>query len=122
MKKLLVILLLWGAILLFMIVAPIAVLFWMFTNISNYYSYTFNICIGIDQLGNIVASSLFNFILIKKTGHKFGNVNETISSVLGKNKEANTLLFTGLLIYKTLDYIQKNHCENSIETIINIPN
>lgn len=122
MRKLLVILLLWSAILVFLIIAPIGVIFMICTNIKSYYTYSFDACIGIDKLGNSISSDLFNFFLIKKDGHKFGNVDETISSVVGKNKESNTLLLPGYLLYKFLDTIQKNHCEASIEVDIVIPN
>ena len=43
-----------------------------------------------------------------------GNVNETISSVLGKNQRFGHLTKFGKVICKILDTIDKNHCEKSI--------
>lgn len=101
--------------------------------------YSMSIAISIDQLGNVVMSDLFNDILIKdvpvrtwKTDlneyvirgkirkHKFGNVDETISSVLGRNKLQTTLRVPGLILDSTLHALDKNHSEKSIER--NLPN
>lgn len=47
--------------------------------------------LSIDQTGNVIMADLFNIILINKKGYKFGDEDETISSVLGKNKINNNL-------------------------------
>lgn len=77
--------------------------------------YLFNCAIANDQHGNTFLAKLFNDIMIKPNGHKFGNPDETISSVLGKNKLKGKLSFVG----KTLDYIlhilDNNHSIKSIE-------
>ena len=52
-----------------------------------------NILIAIDQLFNTIAG---------------GDPDETISSRVGKYHK-------GSLLYKLLNFIEKNHCENSIE-------
>ena len=70
--------------------------------------------IAIDQTGNVLMSDLFNELFIKKEGCQFGDKNETISSVLGKNQEKNTLTKAGALLAKGLDKIDKNHSLNSI--------
>ena len=57
---------------------------------------------------------LFNDILIKIGGYKFGNRQETISSVLGKNQRSNTLTKAGKILRFILDVIDKDHCKNSI--------
>ena len=57
---------------------------------------------------------LFNDILIKIGGYKFGNRQETISSVLGKNQRSNTLTRAGRILRFILDFIDKDHCLNSI--------
>lgn len=75
----------------------------------------YNIARGIDQLGNVVCGRLFNLTLIKKTGYKFGNEDETISSVIGKNKKTNTLTIAGYLLDLLLDKIDKNHSIDAIE-------
>jgi hypothetical protein len=74
-----------------------------------------DIAVSIDANGNVVADDLFNQILIKKSGYKFGKRKETISSVLGKNQLSHTLTWTGWLIANTLDTIQSDHCLKSID-------
>lgn len=72
----------------------------------------------IDQLGNSVCRDLFNDILIMKWWHRFGDVRETISSVLWKNERIWTLTKTGEWLVKVLDKIEKDHCKKSIIYII----
>ena len=80
--------------------------------------YNLELAISKDHYGNVLSNYLFNDILIKPEGYKFGNINETISSVLGKNKESNTLKVLGKFISKVLDLIDKNHVEKSIDNNI----
>ena len=77
--------------------------------------YFVHIAVSIDQLGNVVCAPLFNCTLIKKTGYKFGNVDETISSVLGKNELTNTLTFIGKGLCAFLNILEKNHVQKAIE-------
>ena len=71
---------------------------------------------AVDIYGNIACSELFNDTLIKKEAvHKFGKYNETISSVIGKNKLKGTLTKTGVLLDEILDYFDPNHSINSID-------
>ena len=51
----------------------------------------------------------------------FGDNQETISSVIGKNLEANTLSKTGIWLNKILNLIQPNHSIISIEENVNYP-
>jgi hypothetical protein len=101
------------AILLSIILFPIGFMFSMFY--SKRGKYLYKVALGIDQLGNVVCARLFNFFLIDITGHKFGNEDETISSVLGKNKRANTLTLFGMLLDMLLELIDKNHNIEAIE-------
>jgi len=97
-------------------------------------TYCMAIAVSIDQLGNVVMSELFNWLLITnrvikhwnfETGqyvvvskinkHRFGNEDETISSVLGKNKLQNTLTVLGIILDSILHALDKNHSEKSIE-------
>jgi hypothetical protein len=71
--------------------------------------------IAIDVAGNVALGPLFNLIMIKKNGYKFGNRKETISSVLGKNKKLNTLTKKGLILSNILDKIDPNHVLDSID-------
>lgn len=73
--------------------------------------------INIDRFGNREFRALFNKVLIKEKGYRFGDIRETISSVLGKNQRGNTLTKTGKALVWVLDLIDKNHCEKSIEDL-----
>jgi len=71
--------------------------------------------VSLDQHGNRVCSDLFNDILITKEGYKFGNMDETISSALGRNVLLGTLKPCGKLLNKLLNKISDNHAINNIE-------
>ena len=75
-----------------------------------------SVAIGIDQIGNSVCRDLFNRCLITSSWYKFGKVQETISSVLGKNQETWTLTLVGRAVVGVLDWIDKDHCRESIIT------
>lgn len=79
--------------------------------LSGYYR---TYAVGIDRFGNNTYRSLFNAVLIKENGYQFGNFNETISSVLGKNQRDRTLTETGRILVWILDKIDKDHCLKSI--------
>lgn len=107
------IILLWVALLLAAILLPIGFLFHLFFRGRK--EWLFKICLGIDQLGNVVCGKLFDLTLIKSNGYQFGFEDETISSVIGKNFEAGTLTITGKALNLFLNTLWKNHTINSIE-------
>lgn len=52
--------------------------------------------VNLDRFGNYEFRTLWNATLIRRDSvHRFGNFEETISSVLGKNQRAGTLSTTG---------------------------
>ena len=69
---------------------------------------------SIDVFANVEAQELFNDVLIKNGGYKFGNKLETISSVLGKNQRDGTLTRVGNGLRILLDKIEDDHCLKSI--------
>lgn len=73
------------------------------------------IAISVDQLGNVIMQHLLNVLWVKKGGYQFGNRDETISSVLGKNKKNGNLTRLGIAIDKILDFIDPNHSLDSID-------
>lgn len=75
-----------------------------------------SVAIWIDQIGNSVCRDLFNRCLITSSWYKFGKVQETISSVLGKNQESWTLTLIGRAVVGILDWIDRDHCRESIIT------
>lgn len=77
--------------------------------------YLFNCALATDQHANVYLAKLFNDTLIKPGGYKFGNEDETISSVLGKNKLANKLSRLGRWLDAILHIIDEDHSIKSIE-------
>ncbi|TKT89482.1 hypothetical protein [Dyadobacter frigoris] len=73
------------------------------------------IAICIDMLGNACCGAFFNAILITKGGYYFGRTGETISSALGKNQLKGTLTKAGNFLANILDWIDDEHCFNSIQ-------
>lgn len=82
----------------------------------NYFK---NSAVNFDKFGNRELRTLFNLVFKKKRGYEFGNMEETISSALGKNQRNNTLSTAGKVLVRVLDTIDKNHCEKSIKEIEN---
>jgi hypothetical protein len=70
--------------------------------------------VDIDRFGNRNFRTLWNLTL-QRNGYKFGNINETISSALGKNKINNTLTIAGKVLCFILDTLDENHCIKSIK-------
>lgn len=116
--KMINLLLVFLAILLFIVLEPISfvyVVFWKRTfKWSRITGYWRNLAVNIDRFGNYEFRSLFNACLIKSDGYKFGKFDETISSALGKNQLKGTLSNSGRILVSILDFIDKNHCEKSI--------
>ncbi len=87
-------------------------------NLSDYFLET---AIDIDRFGNRNLRTLWNLTLIKNSGYKFGNINQTISAVLGINKKQNKLTSTGCILCKILHIFDKNHCEKSANSDLQNP-
>lgn len=75
-----------------------------------------SIAVSIDQLGNTVCATLFNLVLIRQySPFRFGNPDETISSVIGKNKVNQSLSLAGVWLDWILDKLDDNHSVKNIE-------
>jgi hypothetical protein len=70
--------------------------------------------LSIDIFANREFRASWNKFLRKSNGYSFGKLNETISSVLGKNQRDGTLTKTGIILCWILDKIDKDHCKKSI--------
>lgn len=68
--------------------------------------------ITLDKLANREFRTLWNKTLITWDGYDFGNINETISSALGKNIQKKTLTKTGKVLVFILT---KKHCIDAID-------
>ena len=89
----------------------------VFTSKDHARKYFRTTAVNLDKFGNREFRTLWNLTLRKENGYEFGNINETISSVLGKNQRNGTLSKCGKVLVWILDTIDKNHCKNSIEEI-----
>lgn len=104
------------AYLLVAILAPFGILYQTIFHFKTLKKYFFNIAISLDQLGNTICAGLLDLTMIKKESHsRFGFPDETVSSVLGKNKVFDTLTLFGRFISYILNTIQKDHVEKGIE-------
>lgn len=83
--------------------------------ITDLNGYLFTLAKVDDEFGNVVGAPVWNLILIKKDGYKFGKEKEKMSSVLGKNKEANKLIYLGKWLDSRLNRIDANHSIKSID-------
>ena len=70
--------------------------------------------VSIDRFGNSQYRSLLNAWFVKENGYQHGNINETISSVLGKNELYGRLTKAGKILVSILNFIDKDHCFKSI--------
>jgi len=111
------------SIILLVATGPIGIIYGFFyslftRSVPGIGEYFLEIAISIDQLGNVMMQHFLNLILIQKIGYKFGNRDETISSVIGKNLENDTLTAFGKFLNKILDALDPNHSLNSIDYFI----
>jgi hypothetical protein len=83
--------------------------------VKNKKGYFKSSAISLDKFGNREFRTLLNKTLIISSGYQFGNMNETISGVLGKNERDKTLSKTGKILVWILDKIDKNHASKSID-------
>ena len=124
MKHITGILLFIVALLLAFIIMPLGFVYGIVKNILTFRGKTlilvinkafYMIAYAIDQLGNVVCQFLFNDLMIKKDGYKFGDPDKTISYVLGINKQDSTLSGFGGLIVALLHLIDPNHVEKAVQ-------
>jgi len=68
----------------------------------------------LDRLANREFRTLWNKTTIVNDGYKFGNIEETISGVLGKNIQLKKLSKTGKILVWILS---EKHCIDAVLTI-----
>ena len=71
-----------------------------------------NVLISIDQTVGVILSPVLNLVMNPK--HKFGDPDETMSSVMGKNVR-NGSCRGCYAICKILHLLDPDHCKKSIE-------
>lgn len=77
-------------------------------------TYLWNLLLLVDQGVNTVAGPLLNLALRPKAA-RFGDPDETLSSVLGKNVQAGECRGCKQ-ICRLLNWIDPGHCQTSIES------
>jgi hypothetical protein len=92
---------------------PLSIINWLFVKDKS--GYFKSSAVNLDKFGNREFRTLFNKTLINDKGYRFGNINETISSVLGKNQLTGTLTNIGKILVWILDKIENDHSLKSIE-------
>lgn len=103
------------AFILVAILTPIGIVFTLLFRPFHIKDYFRRFAISLDQLGNVTCQWLLNATLIKVGGLCFGNEDKTISYVIGKNKETNTLSILGKFMAKLLNQWDTNHVENAVK-------
>lgn len=83
--------------------------------LRHFNDYCHRLAKSIDQTGGVIMKDLFNKILIKEWGYKFGNIDETISSCIGKNKVRGSLTKLGKVIDWVLNTLDPNHSLDAID-------
>ncbi|MFK5282330.1 hypothetical protein ACI3PL_22500, partial [Lacticaseibacillus paracasei] len=83
--------------------------------VKNKKGYFKSSAINLDKFGNREFRTFWNKTLRTEKGYLFGNINETISSPLGKNERDKTLSKTGKILVWILDKLDKNHSIKSID-------
>ena len=78
--------------------------------------YFIEVALVLDEVGNVTMQHLLNDTLLMNDvrTYYFGNKNETISSVIGKNSITNTLSPLGRTLNSFLNFLDKDHSLNSI--------
>lgn len=76
--------------------------------------YFFSSALALDKYANRELRTLWNVTLRTSKGYPFGNVEETISSALGKNERDGTLTWVGKVLVWLLDKLDKGHARKSI--------
>jgi len=86
--------------------------------VENKKGYFLSSATNLDKFANREFRTLLNKTLITDKGYKFGNIEETISSALGKNEMDGTLTKAGKILVWVLDKFDKNHCFKSIDNTL----
>lgn len=104
----------WIALVIVIITFPFGMIYSRIVrNKSDWNKLNRDLAIILDKMGNIFLQDILNTFFIKEDGYKSGK-NETISSVLGKNKKKGTLKYLGILLDKILNKIDNDHSIKSI--------
>ena len=102
------------ALILIAIFLPISIIFSIFKG-NDFATYMYDVNTCFSQFGNVLGQYIWNNTLVKGDYYPYGNPDETISGVTGKNLVKGTLTKTGLAVNAILDKLEKDHSIKSIE-------
>ncbi len=92
----------------YLLYMPLTLINFLLVKEKNYFR---DSALTLDKLANREFRTLWNKALITENGYHFGNIEETISAVLGHNIQRKTLTKTGKVLVFILT---KKHCLDAI--------
>lgn len=80
------------------------------------WDYLYKVAVSLDQMWNTLSPRLLDMVFKKWVWYKFWHEDETVSSVLWRNKMNWTLTWFGKFIDNILEKLDPNHSIESIDT------
>lgn len=77
--------------------------------------YFWDSAVSLDQAQNTLVQHPLNDFMIRPSGIKYGNPDETVSGVTGKNQRIDKLSWFGKRVNAFLSFLEKDHSLKSIE-------
>jgi len=71
--------------------------------------------VSIDQYANIWVGDVLNKVMITEEGYQYGDEDDTISDITGRNERDGTLTKAGQRFTKILNILGKDHSLESID-------
>lgn len=102
------------------VLSPLGIVYGWIRNARDSNKKYLYIAIQTDIAINTSCKELLNDIFIIQRIHEFGSPYETVSYVLGKNKEINNLTWLGKVVVKGLHLLDPFHVEKAIG--LKVPN
>jgi|SRR3972149_1909921 len=90
------------------------------TGIQALSNYIYQICLSLDQLGNVTCQNIFNITLVKRKEkyHPFGDEDDTISYCIAMNNKNNTLSNHGKFWASFLNIVDPSEGGHLYKTLI----
>lgn len=106
----------WVAMVVFLVLLPFCIAYNAIRSLFHGGNRLHYVAILIDKIGNVMMGPFFNDTM-QRDGYEFGHYTETISKVLGINKELGTLTKFGKVLADFLNWIDKDHVEKAARKI-----
>jgi len=72
-----------------------------------------------DRLGGVICADMFNDLMVKPHGYRYGNGEDLISYVMGRNKAIDTHYKLGVKVADAINTIDTNHVEDAVKNKTN---